>query len=88
MMYIRRMRTTITLDDDVAARIAALQKRSGLSFKDAINLTLRAGLERQSGRRAAPRARFKVAARPLGLRAGLNYANIGELLEQIEGPDR
>jgi hypothetical protein len=85
-MYTDFMRTTLTLEEDVAARLAALQRRTGQSFKDVVNQTLRAGLERQSGKRAAPRPRFKVIARKLGLRPGLNYANVGELLEQIEGP--
>lgn len=85
-MYTPLMRTTITLEDDVAARLTALQRQTGQSFKDIVNHTLRVGLERQSGRRAAPRPRFKVVARKLGVHPGLNYANVGELLEQIEGP--
>lgn len=31
-----------------------------------------------------PRSRFKVVAGPLGARPGLNDANAGDLLEQIE----
>ncbi len=85
-MYTQPMRTTITLDEDVAARLAALQRQTGRSFKDIVNHTLRLGLERQSSQRSAPRPRFKVAARKLGVHPGLNYANVGELLEQIEGP--
>ncbi len=84
-MYTEFMRTTITLEEDIAARLNALQRQTGQSFKDIVNETLRAGLERHSGKRAAPRKRFKVQARRLGQHAGLNYANVGELLEQIEG---
>lgn len=80
------MRTTITLEDDVAARLAALQRQTGRSFKEIVNHTLRLGLERQARLRKSPRPRFKVVARPLGARPGLNYANVGDLLEQIEGP--
>ena len=85
-MYTQPMRTTITLEEDVAARLVALQKQTGQSFKDTVNFTLRTGLEQQTAKPAMPRPRFKVAARRRGLRSGLNYANVGELLEQIEGP--
>jgi hypothetical protein len=30
---------------------------------------------------------FKVTARPLGLRPGLNYDCVSKLLEEAEGPD-
>lgn len=87
-MYTDRMRTTLTLEDDVAARLVELQKKTGRTFKEVTNDTLRAGLERQMAVGRAHRPRFKVNARELGLRPGLNYDNIGALLEQIEGPAR
>lgn len=78
------MRTTLTLDDDVVARLEELQRRLGLTFKEAVNQTLRRGLERE---RIKPRdlPPFTIQARSMGLRRGLNYANVGELLEQVEG---
>ena len=78
------MRTTITLDDDVGARLLELQRKLGISFKDAVNLTLRKGLEQHSGSSRRP-TKFKVKSRAMKLRPGLNYDNIGELLDQIEG---
>ncbi len=78
------MRTTLTLDEDVAARLLELQRRLGVSFKDVVNRTLREGLEQQMDHaRRAPR--FVVKARKMGLRPGLSAHNIGELLEQLEG---
>lgn len=38
------MRTTVTIDPDVEALLAKLMKSKGLSFKDALNTALRAGL--------------------------------------------
>jgi hypothetical protein len=78
------MRTTLTLDEDVAAKLKAEMRRSGKSFRDIVNDTLRYGLV---GKRVATRRRpFKVEARDLGnLRPGLSLDNVGELLEQIEG---
>ncbi|MBM4269124.1 MAG: DUF2191 domain-containing protein [Deltaproteobacteria bacterium] len=80
------MRTTLTLDDDVAARLRSESKRSGRSFKEMVNDCLRRGLE--AGRPKQPKRAFKVRARALGIRPGVDYDNVGDLLEQIEGPLR
>jgi hypothetical protein len=79
------MRTTVTLEDDVAAKLQALSRRSGRPFKEVINETLRRGLASAgAARRAAP---FKVQARDLGARRpGLNFDSVADLLEQLEGP--
>jgi len=78
------MRTTLTLDEDVAAELKAEMRKSGKSFRDIVNDTLRHGLVEK---RAATRRRpFKAEARDLGnLRPGLSLDNVGELLEQVEG---
>ena len=79
------MRTTISLDEDVAAKLKAEMRRSGRSFREVVNETLRRGLATRAA--AAPRRPFKVLARDLGaLRPGLSLDNIAELLERAEGP--
>jgi hypothetical protein len=79
------MRTTLTLDEDVAAKLKAEARRAGRPFREIVNDTLRRGLA--SRRTTAPRQPFKVKARDLGdLRPGLSLDNIAELLEQVEGP--
>lgn len=45
------MRTTVTLDPDVEALIRKVMKERGLSFKEAINSALRAGLQRTPPRK-------------------------------------
>lgn len=80
------MRTTTTLDDDVAAKVTAEAKRTGRSFKDALNDLIRRGLTAK--RAEKPRERFVVNARDLATREGISLDNIGELLEQVEGPHR
>ena len=77
------MRTTITLDSDVAAKVKFEMRRTGKTFKQVLNSLVRRGAESQAQQIDPP---FKVSARPLGERPGLNYDNIGELLEQLEGP--
>jgi len=83
-MYHHDVRTTLTLDADVMAKLRAEARRSGRSFKEIVNTFLRLGLN--ALRAAKPSRPFIIKARELGLRQGLNYDNIGELLEQTEGP--
>ena len=77
------MRTTLTLDEDVAAKLRAEARRTGLTFKQVVNSLLRLGLNMRA--RPTALAPFKVKAKPLGLQPGLTYDNIGDLLERTEG---
>jgi hypothetical protein len=78
------MRTTMTLDDDVAAKLKAESQRASRPFREIVNDTLRRGLE---SRQAIARRRiFKVTARDLGnLKPGLSLDNVAELVEHVEG---
>lgn len=81
------MRTTLTLDDDVAAKLEAEARRTGLSFKETLNTMLRIGLAAKRGK--LPRPSFKVKPLPLEPRdANLNFDNIEALLDQVEGSTR
>ena len=77
------MRTTLTLDDDIAHLLNQEIRRSGKSFKEAVNHYLRLGL---TASKQPVRKKFVVKPRAMGLPPGLSYDNIGELLEAIEGP--
>lgn len=78
------MRTTLTLDDDVAARLQAEARRSGRPFKVVVNEHLRAALAKQHSFKASPR--FKITPHSLGGPAGSgNYDDVGALLEASEG---
>ena len=62
------MRTTVTLEDDVAAALRTVAAERGLSFKHALNSVLRDGLSRSRG----VARDYSVPARPLGLRADID----------------
>ncbi len=75
----------MTLDEDVAARLKAEVRKTGKPFKAIVNETLRDGLVRpRPGKKLPP---FRVKARPMGLRPGLNYDCIGALLEYLDDPN-
>jgi hypothetical protein len=80
------MRTTLTLDDDVAARLQAESRRTGRPFKTVVNEYLRAGLAQR--RVAKTAVRFRVEPVSMGVPLpGRSYDNIGALLEEIEGAE-
>lgn len=80
------MRTTLTLDDDVASRLKAEVRRSGKPFKEVVNDCLRLALSNRR-RDRGPEPPFEIRPRDLGaLRPGLSLDNIGDLLEAAEGP--
>lgn len=81
------MRTTLTLDDDIAAKLETASRKAGLPFKHVVNETLRRGLlEMQATRRSDP---FVVEAQKLGaLRPGFSLDNISAVLEEADGADK
>jgi hypothetical protein len=76
------MRTTLTLDDDVAAALERLRKSRSAGLKDLINEALRRGLKEMSSRTKRRERTRAVALGQLRI-AGLD--NIGEILAIAEG---
>ena len=78
------MRTTLTLDDDVAAAIERLRKSRELSLKDVVNEALRQGLE-QMTRKPRRREQFRTDSVDLGpCRIG-SLDNVADALAIVEG---
>jgi hypothetical protein len=75
------MRTTITLDDDVATEIDRIRRVEGIGLSEAINRLVREGLDRL---RSATPYRHRTA--PLGLKSDLT--SIPDVLEALENPMR
>ena len=80
MLY---MRTTVTLDADVEAKLRRAARERGTSFKAVLNDAVRAGLATGGGRTR----RYRVPARKMGVRPALDVdralSAAGEL-EDIE----
>jgi hypothetical protein len=78
------MRTTLTLDSDVAAELQGLMKRRKLSLKKAVNEVMRRGL-RDAGREPAPSIKhFQATTKAMGWRPELDYTNLNHLADQLE----
>ena len=77
------MRTTITLDKDVASRLEQL--RAGRRFKELVNEVLRRGLESFDKKpESSPKYVVSVVE---GKPRRTNLDNIAEVLAEVEGDD-
>ena len=74
------MRTTLTLDDELAERLAQLARDTRRPFKVVVNEALRRGLGEQTPS-ASP---FDYQPHPGHLRAGIDPRHINELAWQLD----
>lgn len=79
------MRTTLTLDKDVAERAKKVVAKLGKPFKQVVNEALRLGLQQIEHPPKTKPYRYKP--HNMGLRPGLNLDNIQEVIAQIEGDE-
>ena len=79
------MRTTVTLDEDVAQRIDQEVRRRGKSAAAVVNETLRSGLGLAGKPRSAPP--FRVEAQDLGLRPGIDPDKLNQLVDELEAAE-
>lgn len=79
------MRTTVTLEADLAKKVKALAHRRGLSFKQALNEVLRRGLTAPARRDA--RRRYVVKPHAGGFRPGIDPGKLNQLVDQLEAED-
>jgi hypothetical protein len=77
------IRTTVTLDEDVAERLKQEARSRGLPFRQVLNDVLRSGLLAARVPSQAPP--FVIKPKRMGTRPGINYDNTAALLEIGEG---
>jgi hypothetical protein len=78
------MRTTLSLDDDVAALLVEVRRRREAGLKQIVNEALRFGLEHLS-KRAEPKTLFRTQPVDLGKCFFPNLDNTWEVLAEAEG---
>lgn len=76
------MRTTIRLDEDVAAAAEQLRRERHIGLSEAVNSLARAGLRANHPARQT----FRQRTSKLGLR--VDVSNVAEALELLDGTER
>ena len=79
------MRTTLTLDDDIADSLKEHARLLGVPFKQAVNDTLRRGLS--PGESKVKKAKFRVLPNHSGLVPGVDPLRLNQLNDQLEAED-
>jgi hypothetical protein len=74
------MRTTVTLDPDVAAKLKEMTRKRDVSFKEALNSTVRRGFEQDE---VAPKP-YRIRPKNLGVRPGVNLDKALQLAGELE----
>lgn len=75
------MRTTLTLDDDLAGLLKQRARELGIPFKEAVNRSLRAGIGEAAARRQpAP----KTISHSFGFKLGIDTDKLGQLADELE----
>jgi hypothetical protein len=80
------MRTTLTIDDDLAGILQKKAGQQGHSFKEVVNDTLRAGLT-TGGNDVLKRKPVKVIAKSLGLKPGYDPDKFNQLVDELAVED-
>jgi len=80
------MRTTLTLDDDLAKELTKLARRLGVSFKEVVNDCIRRGISLGDRPDATPTP-FVVEPQACGLRPGIDAAGLNRLVDDLETED-
>jgi hypothetical protein len=79
------VRTTLTLDPDVAERLDQELRRSGKGLKAIVNEALRLGLGLKGKPVRAPR--FEVRPHAFGFKAGVDLDRLNQLADELESED-
>ena len=80
------MRTTLTLEPDVAAALERVQREAGLTLKGAVNEALRLGLKAMEAP-AVSRAPYRTPSTSLGKCLIGSLDDVAEALAMGEGED-
>ena len=76
------MRTTLTIDDDIAAILKRETKRKGISFKVLVNASLRRGLAAEQI--LPPRNEVKTRPPSFGFKPGIDLDKLNQLVDELE----
>jgi len=81
------MRTTLSLDDDLAETLNRKARHSGRSFKEVVNAAIRLGLALGEPQADNHGQAFVVVPQACGLMPGIDPLRFNQLLDQLEGEE-
>lgn len=76
------VRTTLTIDDDLAASLQRESRQKGLPFKRLVNAALRRGLTEEQAMQSIPRVVTRHHA--FGFKAGIDLEKLDQLADELE----
>lgn len=76
------MRTTLTLDDDLAAMLEQRGQDLGIPFDEVVNRTLRSGLGATAKPRSGPQV--KTIPHSFGFNPGIDLDRLNQLADELE----
>ena len=76
------MRTTLTIEDDIAVRLEEQRQRDGQSLKQVVNRLLREGLRHDQRPPGARQYRTKTCK--LHMRPGFDATRLSQLVDELE----
>ena len=76
------MRTTLTLDDDLAGILKRRARELGISFKEVVNRTIRAGMDDAAA--SPPHPAPKTISHSFGFKPGIDLDKLGQLTDELE----
>jgi hypothetical protein len=76
------MRTTLTLDDDLAELLKQRARELGIPFKEAVNRAIRTGIREATATRRDPAP--KTISHSFEFRPGINLDKLGQLADELE----
>ena len=79
------MRTTLTIESDVAQLLRREIRRSGRSMKAVVNDALRIGLEIRGNRPQT--SRFQVKPHAFGFKRGIDISRLNQLVDELEAEE-
>jgi hypothetical protein len=78
------MRTTVDILDSLDQQLRERAARLGISFKEALNRVIAAGLPQLE----PPAKKFKVRARDLGWKPGIDIHHLNRLADELDDEER
>lgn len=79
------MRTTLTLDPDVALNVKKRMAEKKLTFKETVNQAIRDGLKVAA--KEQKRAPYKVIPHSFGFLPGIDQNKLGQLLDRLDAEE-